>query len=149
MKKLLAYFAVGILFIGGLTYVASAAVKDHSATVALLIGTFANHLSLNPASALDLSEVSGAYCFNARLARGGLMLHWAIDPTTTHEDVITFYNAKPFIDAGLKVEKFPKFCGKVGCMEPNKWYFHPAREFEPHHGIKFPFPLIIKAMDTI
>jgi hypothetical protein len=147
--KLLSYFTVGALLIGGLTYVASAAVRPHSSVVASTLSTIATHLSLNPATALDLSQVSGEYCFNAKLAQGGMMLHWAIDPTTTQEDVVSFYNAQPFLKAGLKVDKFTKFCGKLGCMEPNKWYFLPAMEPEPHHGVKFPFPLIIKAMDTI
>jgi hypothetical protein len=148
--KILAFFAAGALLIGGLPYLISAAVsKDQSSIVASALATIAHHLSLHPQAALDLSEVSGEYCFNAKIGQGGMMLHWAIDPTKTREDVVSFYNATPLIEAGLKEDMLAPYPAKLGAMEPNIWYFHPAGEHEPHHGIKFPFPLIIKAMDMI
>jgi hypothetical protein len=78
-----------------------------------------------------------------------MMIHFAIDPEKTKEDVVTFYNAAPLVRAGLKGETLPQFCGKLDCMESNKWYFVPAGKYEPHHGVKFPFPLIVKAMDIV
>jgi hypothetical protein len=148
--KLLAFFVVGALLISGLTYVASAVEnRPQSAIVAATVSTISTHLAMHPQSALDLSQVSGEYCFNAKLGKGGMMLHWAIDPETTKEDVVSFYNAAPLVKAGLKGETLPMFCGKLGCMEPNKWYFVPAGMYEPHHGVKFPFPLIVKAMDIV
>jgi hypothetical protein len=30
-------------------------------------------------------------------------------------------------------------------MTPGQWYFLPAGELEAHHGIKFSFPLLIRA----
>jgi hypothetical protein len=148
--KILAFLAVVALLISGLTYVASAEEnRPQSAIVASEVSTIAQHLALHPKSALDLSQVSGEYCFNAKLGKGGMMLHWAIDPETTKEDVVSFYNAEPLVKAGLKGETLAQFCGELGCMEPNKWYFVPAGVYEPHHGVKFPFPLIVKAMDII
>jgi hypothetical protein len=148
--KILAFFVVGAMLIGGLTYMASAAVnKPQSAIVAGTVSTIATHLSMHPKTALDLSQVSNEYCINAKLGKGGMMLHFAIDPETTTEDVVSFYNAAPLVKAGLKGETLSQFCGKLGCMEPNTWYFVPAGTYEPHHGVKFPFPLIVKAMDIV
>jgi hypothetical protein len=148
--KILAFFVVAALLISALPYLASAQTsKTQSSIVGALLATIAKHLALHPESALDLSHVSGEYCFNAKMGQGGMMLHWAIDPETTKEDVVSFYNAGPLLKAGLKEDTLTPFCGKLGCMEPNKWYFLPAGEYEPHHGVKFPFPLIIKAMDMI
>ncbi len=148
--KVLAFFAVAALFISALPYLVSAqANRTQASVVALELATISNHLALNPQAALDLSQVSGEYCFNAKLAEGGMMLHWAVDPMKTKEDVVSFYNAGPLVKAGLKEDAITQFCGKLGCMEPNVWYFLSAGELEPHHGVRFPFPLIIKAMDMI
>jgi hypothetical protein len=148
--KLLAFFVVGALLISGLTYMASATVnRPQSAIVAGAVSTVATHLSMHPTTALDLAEVSGEYCINAKLGKGGMMVHFAIDPETTKEDIISFYNAEPFLKAGLNKETFRRFCGKLGCMESDVWYFIPAGAYEPHHGVKFPFPLIVKAMDIV
>ena len=65
----------------------------------------------------------------------------------TREDVIDFVNAEPLIEAGVKLESLPRFPGGLGTMEPNQWYFLPSGEMEPHHGRKFPFPLLIRASD--
>ena len=73
------------------------------------------------------------------------MTHYAIDPATTSEDVIDFVNATSLVEAGIKVDDLPRFAGQLGIMTPNQWYFAPADTFEPHHGKKFPFPLLIKA----
>jgi hypothetical protein len=147
--KLMAILAGSVVLIG-LTYMASAGDRvDQSAVVAAEVGVIAKHLSQHPTSALDLSKVSGEYCFNAKLGKGSMMVHFAIDPDATTEDVITFYNAAPLLKAGLKGTELLQFCGKLGCMESDKWYYLPAGEYEPHHAVKFPFPLLIKAMDII
>jgi hypothetical protein len=123
--------------------------KDQSAVVAGELGVIANILSKHPKSALDLSKVSGEYCFNSKLGKGSMMVHFAIDPTDTTEDVITFYNATPLLKSGLKGDRLQRFCGKLGCMENDTWYYLPAGEYEPHHAVKFPFPIMMKAMDII
>jgi hypothetical protein len=149
--KLFALLAVGALLIGGLPYMLSAEEvnRAQSSIVAGTVGTIAAHLAKHPQAALDLTEVSGEYCFNAKLGKGGMMLHFSVNPEETTEDVVSFYNATPMIEAGLKEDRLAPFCGKLGCMENNTWYFLPAGTYEPHHGVKFPFPLIIKAMDIV
>ena len=135
------------LLLAGLAqlFTAQTAKADQAAILAAELSTIANHLSLRPESAIDFSDVSGEYCFDARIGEGGHMTHYAIDPTTTQEDVIDFVNAEPWLQAGVNVESLPRFPGGLGTMTPNQWYFLPAGEFEPHHGTKFPFPLLIRA----
>ena len=119
-----------------------------SALVAAEISAFANLLAHRPDAAIDLSGVSGEYCFKVDIGKGGHMTHYAIDPAVTEEDVIDFVNAAPLIEAGLDVEKLPRHSGKLGTMTPNQWYFLPKGTFEPHHGIRFPFPVILKAVNV-
>lgn len=145
---LLALLVGGVLLLGGFPEVAVGGEKrDQASIVAAEISTIANQLSLRPQTAIDFSKVSGEYCFDINLGEGGHMHHHAVDPTRTMEDVIDFLNAEPLIKAGLKVEGLPRFPGRLGSMTPNQWYFLPAGELEPHHGVKFPFPLLIKAVD--
>ena len=127
--------------------IAWAGSKDQAGIVAAELSAIAHHLSLRPKTAIDLSRVSGEYCFNLGLGEGAQMTHFAIDPAKTKEDVIDFVNAAPLMKAGMKLEGLPRFPGKLGTMKPNQWYFLPAGEFEPHHGIKFPFPIMMKASD--
>lgn len=136
------------LLINSLPFVASAAVKkDQAAIVAAELGAIANQLALRPETAIDLSDISGEYCFNVGLKEGAHMTHYAIDPTKTQEDVIDFVNAEALIKAGVKVESLPRFPEKLGSMTPNQWYYLPAGELEPHHGIRFPFPILLRASD--
>lgn len=132
-------------------YAASSEAAAGEAKQAKIVGAelsaIANQLSLRPESALDFSDVSGEYCFDVSIGKGGHMTHYAIDPTKTREDVIDFVNAKPLIEAGVNVDALPRFPGGLGTMTPNRWYFLPAGEFEPHHGMEFPFPLLIRASD--
>ena len=119
--------------------------KDQAGIVAAELAAIANQLSLRPETALDLTAVSGAYCFNTGMGEGGHMTHYAVDPTKNDEDVIDFVNAASLVKAGTNVQKLPQFPGKLGSMKANQWYYLPAGEFEPHHGMKFPFPLMIRA----
>ena len=136
------------LLISGSAWVAWA---DEGAKQAAVVGgelsTIAHQLHLRPETALDFTNVSGEYCFDVNLGAGGHMHHHAIDPTKTQEDVIDFVNAEPLIKAGVKLDSLPRFSGRLGSMTPNQWYFLAAGELEPHHGIKFPFPLLIKAVN--
>ena len=123
----------------------AAAGEDQAALVAAELGAIANQLSLKPEMAIDLSKVSGAYCFNAGLGEGGHMTHYAIDPMKTKEDLVDFVNAESLVKAGLSVDKLPRLPEKLGEMTPNTWYYLPAGGFEPHHGMKFSFPLMVRA----
>lgn len=141
------FLTIIILLACGFPHMSSAVAKrDQASIVASEISAFANLLSVRPESAIDLSEVSGAYCFNVDLEDGGKMTHYAINPASTREDVVDFINAEPFIKAGIKLKKLPRFPGKLGSMKPNQWYFLPAGEYEPHHGVRFSFPLIMRAV---
>ena len=109
------------------------------------LATIAKQLSLRPETAIDLTKVSGEYCFNAGFGSGGHMTHYATDPTKTKEDIVDFVNAEPLIKAGINVATLPKFPGGLNSMTPGQWYFLAAGEPEPHHGTQFPFPILIRA----
>ncbi|MFQ5802999.1 MAG: hypothetical protein ACE5JQ_08910 [Candidatus Methylomirabilales bacterium] len=109
------------------------------------LGAFAKHLNLRPESAIDRTAVSGEYCFDVNMLGGGHMHHLAVDPMKTQEDVIDFVNAEPLTEAGVKVNRLPRFPGGLGTMKPNQWYFLPAGEMDPHHGFSWPFDILIKA----
>jgi len=152
MKNGLGYFAV-ILVLAFSVSVSSgpreaAAGEDQASLVAAELAAIANQLSLKPEMAIDLSKVSGAYCFNAGLGTGGHMTHYAIEPEKTPEDLVDFINAESLVKAGLSLEKLPRLPEKLGAMTPNQWYYLPAGEFEPHHGMKFPFPLMVRASNV-
>ncbi len=142
MRKLLIALAVIII---GLPTSGVAHTDAEKATIAGQLSAISKHFQARPKTAIDFSKVSGEYCYNAGLGKSGLMTHFAIDPAGTSEDVIDFVNAKPLLAAGINVDSLPRFPGKLDTMTPNQWYFLPAKEFEPHHGKKFPFPLMIKA----
>ncbi len=142
MRKLLIALAVIII---GLPTSGIAHTDAEKAAIAGQLSAISKHFQTRPKTAIDFSKVSGEYCYNAGLGKSGLMTHFAIDPAGTSEDVIGFVNAKPLLAAGINVDSLPRFPGKLDTMTPNQWYFLPAKEFEPHHGKKFPFPLLIKA----
>ncbi len=147
------YAIAGLMTAAGLPQLAAAQTTTveeahrQAAVVAAELGTIARHLQAQPAMALDFSQVSGEYCFNTWKAGGGHMTHYAIDPSGTREDVIDFVIADSLIEAGVDVTTLPRFPGELGAMEPNKWYFLPAGELEPHHGKRFPVALLIRASD--
>lgn len=142
MRKLAVVLASLVL---GAPLAPLAGAAEQAAVVAAEISTFARHLQVRPRAAIDFSDVSGEYCFNLGLGRGGHMTHYAIDPGSTREDVIDFVHAGAFADMGMDVEKLPRFPGELGAMEPRQWYYLPAGAFEPHHGTRFPFPILIRA----
>ncbi len=154
MRKLVVALAVIIIGLPNLAIAATDAEKaamakamKQAAVVGAELSAIAKHLQTRPKTAIDFSNVSGEYCFNVGLGKGANMTHYAIDPAGTSEDVIDFVNAKPLLAAGIHVDSLPKFPGKLNTMAPNQWYFLPANEFDPHHGRKFPFSMLIRASD--
>lgn len=144
--RLLSGGLIGFLLILPSIVLAGEKTPDQARIVGAEISTIAKHLALYPNTAIDFSGVSGEYCFDTGLGGGGHMTHYAIDPSKTQEDVIDFVNAKTLIKAGVvDAASLPKFPGRLGSMKPNQWYFLAANELEPHHGKKFPFPLLLKA----
>lgn len=106
------------------------------------------HLAREGVKGIDFSAKSGEYCINAGLPGGGHMTHYAVDAEATREDIVDFVHAGSLMEAGLDVETLPRHPGTLGAMEPGRWYYVPADEFEPHHATRFPFPLIVRATDT-
>ena len=121
------------------------AAMKQGAIVGAEISAIANQLSLHPATAKDFSKVSGEYCFFG--GWDGHHTHYAIDPTKTGEDVVDFVDARPLIKAGLNVNDLLMLPGPLGSMTSKQWYFLPAGEFEPHHGKKAPFALLVRAIN--
>ena len=119
--------------------------KEQAAKVAGGLDAIAGYLQSHPQMMLDVTQVSGEYCLNTWKAGGAQMTHYAVDPSKTQEDVIEFVKASSFSDAGVDVTGLPRMPGKLGAMEPGKWYLLPAGEIEPHHGGKFGVPLLIRA----
>ncbi len=145
MLKLLGGVAVLVF---GLAPAHSAVAQDaneQASKVAGGLGTIAGFLQSHPQMMLDFTNVSGEYCLNTWKAGGAHMSHYAVDPSKTQEDVIEFVKAGSFSDAGVDVTGRPRMPGKLGAMEPGKWYHLHTGEFEPHHGGKFGVPLLIRA----
>ncbi len=117
---------------------------ERSERVQAEIDTISQYLDSHPEMAIDLRKVSGEFCFNTWKVGGHHMTHYAVDPSSTQEDIIDFVPVEA-LAGSLDVQKLPRFPGKLGAMEPNKWYYLPAREHEPHHGTRFPFPLLLRA----
>ena len=122
--------------------------KTQGAKVAEGLAAIANQMAMRPHTVIDFTHVSGEICFNYDLMSGAHMTHFATDSKSTKEDVIDFVNAKAMIAAGVNLERLPKFPGKLGAMKHGQWYFLAAGELEPHHGIKFPIPLMMRATNV-
>lgn len=117
---------------------------ERSERVQAEIDTISQYLDSHPEMVIDLRKVSGEFCFNTWKVGGGHMTHYAVDPSKTNEDMIDFVRADSMA-GGLEIGKLPRFPGKLGAMEPNKWYYLPAGQHEPHHGTRFPFALLLRA----
>ncbi len=119
--------------------------NQQASKVAGELGTIASMLQSHPEMVLDFTNVSGEYCLNTWKAGGAHMSHFAVDPSKSQEDVIDFVKAGSMTDAGVDVTGLPRMPAELGAMEPGKWYYLPAGEFEPHHGKKIGVPLLIRA----
>jgi len=85
------------------------------------LSTIANHLTLNPNTAVDFTHISDEYCFSADVNKGAHMTHYATDPTKTQEDVIDFVNAEKLIKDGVvNIAKMPRLPETLGSMIPNQ-----------------------------
>lgn len=138
--KTLTFFCIFYILAGA----SLAFAGERSEKVQAEIDTISQYLDSHPEMVIDLREVSGEFCFNTWKVGGGHMTHYAVDPTSTMEDMIDFVRADS-LAGSLDVDNLPRFPGKLGAMEPNKWYYLPAGEHEPHHGGRFPFPLLLRA----
>jgi len=147
------------LAVGVLPYAVSAgteadkqeAAKKQAALVGAEISAFANQLSLRPETAVDFANVSGEYCFYSGTDKVSGWdkhhTHYAIDPGKTHEDVIDFVDARPLLEAGVKLDDLPRLPAELGKMKPGQWYIRPAGEHDPHHGKGWDYPELVRASD--
>ncbi len=119
------------------------AAKKQAALVAAEITAFANQLSLRPGTALDFSKVSGQYCFFLDWDKHHS--HYAIDPTTAHEDIVDFVDARPLLEAGVKLGDLPALPEELGKMTPGQWYYLDSGKLDPHHGERWDFPQMLRA----
>jgi hypothetical protein len=95
---------------------------------------------MHPEMALDFSEVSGEHCLNTWKAGGAQMVHFAVDPSTTSEDVVEF--VRPIRSpASTSISRPCPGCQRSSARwSSGNWYYLPAGEAEPHHGTTLSFP---------
>lgn len=108
---------------------------------------FRAYMQSHPEIVVDLSNVSGEYCINTWSVGGGHMTHYAIEPSSTKEDIVDFVKAQSFVDAGVDVTQLPSLPDKLGQMRNGQWYYLPMGGMDPHHGRKTPVALVVRATD--
>jgi hypothetical protein len=106
--------------------------------------TIARILRANPAIALDRTATGGEYCFKSG---PGTMVHFAVRPERTPEDVVYELDASGLIAAGLDPARM-KTLPDLGQMTPGVWYFLPKGQLDPHHGHAMAGPTIAVAVDV-
>jgi hypothetical protein len=102
-------------------------------------------LAAKPAAAIDFSHHSGEMCF---VSGQGNMIHYAVDPSKTSEDVIYMLPAEPFIASGLQVSTLPTMPLDTGKMTPFQWYYYDGTAVEPHHGRALKVPYLMMSVDV-
>ncbi len=104
-------------------------------------------LAAKPDIAFDFSGKSGEMCFSP--GRGD-MIHYAVDPTKTSEDVTFMLNAQPFIEHGLRVTELPTMPLETEKMKPSQWYYYDGDSgtVEPHHDRQWLRSLLIMSVDV-
>jgi hypothetical protein len=104
----------------------------------------AHILRANPEVALDRVAASGEYCFKSG---PGTMVHFAVHPERTPEDVIYEFDASGLIAAGLDPARM-KPLPELGGMTPGVWYFLPEGQPDPHHAHAMARPTIAIAVNV-
>jgi len=101
-------------------------------------------LRAKPEMAIDRTKAAGEYCLKSSL---GTMVHYALQPDATAEDVVYEFDATQLLGAGLDPQRVPKLPA-LGNMEPGKWYFLPSGVIDPHHQHVLPTPTIAIAVNV-
>ncbi len=94
--------------------------------------------------AIDQTKTAGEYCFKSSQ---GTMVHYALKPEATTEDVVYEFDATQLLAAGLDAQRMQKL-PTLGSMEPGKWYFLPSGAIDPHHQHVFATPTIAIAVNV-
>ncbi|HEY7111361.1 MAG TPA: hypothetical protein VIA45_00395 [Thermoanaerobaculia bacterium] len=128
----------------------AAALEREYADVLALEGTskgeilaIARILRANPDIAIDHTEV-GEYCFKSGPRT---MVHFAVHPERTAEDVVYELDASGLVAAGLDPARLKRL-PELGRMTPGEWYFLPEGQLDPHHGHAMAGPTIAIAVDV-
>ena len=128
-----------------------AALKNEYADVLALQGAskreilaIARILRANPEIAIDRTAEGGEYCFKSGPST---MVHFAVHPERTPEDVVYEFDASGLIAAGLDPARMKKL-PELGQMTPGVWYFLPEGQLDPHHGHAMAGPTIAVAVDV-
>ena len=126
-------------------------VKGEYADVLALQGTakdeilaIARILRAKPRIAVDQTAASGEYCFNTGL---GTMVHFAMQPESTAEDVVYEFDASGLIAAGLDPSRLQQLPER-GRMTSGVWYFLPKGQQDPHHAHAMANPTIAIAINV-
>jgi hypothetical protein len=101
-------------------------------------------LRSNPEIAVDRTAEAGEYCFKSG---PGTMVHFAVHPERTPEDVVYELEASGLIAAGLDPARMREL-PELGHMTPGVWYFLPKGRLDPHHGHAMAGPTIAVAVDV-
>ena len=101
-------------------------------------------LRTKPDIALDRTAASGEYCFKSGPSS---MVHFAVQPESTPEDVIYEFDASGLIAAGLDPARM-KQLPELGRMTPGVWYFLPEGQLDPHHAHAMAGPTIALAVNV-
>ena len=101
-------------------------------------------LRANPEVAIDRTSASGEYCFKSG---PGTMVHFAVQPERTSEDIVYELDASGLIAAGLDPARM-KQLPELGRMTPGVWYFLPKGQLDPHHAHAMPAPTIAIAVNV-
>ena len=102
-------------------------------------------LRAKPEVAIDRTAASGEYCFKS--GPGSTMVHFAVRPEGTPEDVIYELDASGLIAAGLDPARLNPL-PELGRMTPGVWYFLPTGQLDPHHAHAMSSPMIAIAVDV-
>jgi hypothetical protein len=101
-------------------------------------------LRAKPEVAVDQTTTSGEYCFNSG---HGTMVHFAIQPERTAEDVVYEFDASGLMAAGLDPARMQQLPER-GRMNPGVWYFLPKGQQDPHHAHAMPNPTLAIAVNV-
>ena len=101
-------------------------------------------LRANPEVAIDRTSASDEYCFKSG---PGTMVHFAVHPERTPEDIVYELDASGLIAAGLDPARM-KQLPELGRMTPGVWYFLPKGQLDPHHAHAMPAPTIAIAVNV-
>lgn len=138
---------VSALIISGLALGQWAGAGELSGKAKGQIDAISALLEQRPEMVIDFSKTSGEYCINSGKVGGGHMTHYAINPSTTVEDIIDFVKVKS-LKGSIDVNSLPRAPTQLGTMKPNQWYYLPTGQHDPHHGKPAKTDMLVRATNV-